>query len=629
MKKGILKFLAGTAAIAAMVGGLALPALAATEVTDVTKMDKDYYKALDGKNGKLSGSPSLTIEKYKDGDPSKGISGVEFKYAKVGDLYQIVNGNEVSMAFGIDKDFAREFEIEDAADYHSDGDEGELYYYKDIAIVNTEYLQKINIQSADYASLKDYISKSSFFDNVTTGTDGTVNIQNAGYGLYVLIEWDTSKAAIGGTSVSLTNTQSPFLVALPTAEKKDDNTYYWEENVKARIKNSSNEAAAEKKIVTENETRTDGSEGVDDTDVTSIGDTVHFRLMGTVPTIPDVDHGNKEKFKSYILVDHLSKGLTPETIDDGSKLKNVSVRMTCTNSRYALAAEDYTTAVENYNGDEAEYKGGKKITISLTASGLEKISAWAADTDEKDPKEIYFYYTAVVNENATIGPNDQSGNPAGNPNEVKLKYQIGTSQEMETEWDKVTEYTFGIKADKQLAGSAVAVTDSNKENITFALYSTKDGKADAAEKIYYEMEKTADGIYHVTSVTSTSITDKAKMHPAAKGALNIKGLEEGTYFLEELTTVSGYNLLKAPVKIEIKANKDKNTYVGTDNQYIGTIDQKGSADGIFKVTINNTKGFELPSTGGNGIWFFVLAGALVVAAGCGYYSMTIRKNREK
>ena len=90
---------------------------------------------------------------------------------------------------------------------------------------------------------------------------------------------------------------------------------------------------------------------------------------------------------------------------------------------------------------------------------------------------------------------------------------------------------------------------------------------------------------------------------------------EGTYFLEELSTVSGYNLLKAPVKIKITAKTGNNTYVigmekeENNNQYIGTISQDGNTDGIFKVTINNIKGFELPSTGGSGIWFFVLAGA--------------------
>lgn len=148
------------------------------------------------------------------------------------------------------------------------------------------------------------------------------------------------------------------------------------------------------------------------------------------------------------------------------------------------------------------------------------------------------------------------------------------------------------------------------------------------------MKKVSDGVYHVTSKTETSAENNTKIHPAAGGALNIKGLEEGTYFLEELSTVSGYNLLKAPVKIKITAKTGNNTYVldgkeENNNQYIGTISQDGNTDGIFKVTINNIKGFELPSTGGSGIWFFVLAGAFAVAAGCVYYSMTIRKNRAK
>ena len=125
------------------------------------------------------------------------------------------------------------------------------------------------------------------------------------------------------------------------------------------------------------------------------------------------------------------------------------------------------------------------------------------------------------------------------------------------------------------------------------------------------------------------------MHPAAGGALNIKGLEEGTYFLEELSTVSGYNHPQSTSQDRDQSkNRDENTYVldgkeDNNNQYIGTISQDSNTDGIFKVTINNTKGFELPSTGGSGIWFFVLAGAFAVAAGCGYYSMSIRKNRAK
>lgn len=644
MKKGIRKFLAGTAAIATLTGGMALSVLATpTNVTNVTKMDASYYRTLNAKDGgKLAGEPSLTLKKYKyNSKEQEPIKGVEFRYAKVGDLYQIVNGNEISMAFGIDSEFAGKFRIQNAADYHSSENGEEIYYYKDINAVNAQYLQKINVQT-EPADLTNYINGTSF-TSISTGQDGTASITNVPYGLYAVIEWSSANAKINGKSVSLTNIQSPFLVALPTSETEDGKTY-WEEKVTAKVKNSSDEPTVEKKIVTgnketltgEEETLTDGNETVDDTDTTSIGDTVHFRLKGTVPNIQNVTNGNKETFKKYVLVDNLSKGLTPLTEEGGVQLKDVTVRTTAANEAYALGAKDYTISITDYDSASragAEYEGGKTITVTFTASGLEKISSWAADDEETGSKEIYFYYAAVVNEHAVVGPNSLNSAPAGNPNEVKLQYKIGTSTEMDTDWDKVTEYTFGINAEKRLAGNAQAVTRENKNAITFVLYSTGDNKAETTDRIYYEMTEDGDGAYRVTANTVASAADNTKMHPATGGALNIRGLEKGTYFLEELTTVPGYNLLKAPVKIEITANKDNNSYVGTDNQYVGTIDQvinqEENTDGNFKVAINNIRGFELPSTGGNGIWIFVLAGVLVVAAGCGYYSLTLRKNRTR
>lgn len=647
MKKEILKFLAGTAAVATLTGGMAFSVQAAPEkVTDTTLMNADYYETLNGKNGEgLRGTPSLTIAKYKnDKESSPGIKGVKFKYAKVGDLYQIADGNKVSMTYGVNATFAETFRINDAADYYSGTGAAKIYYYKDIAAINSRYLQDLDIQT-ETTTLRSYIDS---FDDISTGENGTVEVPTEGYGLYVLVEWDASNASVKedgkDKKISITNVQSPFLVALPTSSGTGDGAF-WENQVTARIKNSSTEPETEKKIVTANETETNGNETVDDTDITSIGDMVHFRLKGTLPKVPEVKNGKVQKINKYILVDNLSKGLTPVTETGSNQLKDVSVRTTNDNS-CSLTAEDYTTAVTDYDASsadaQAEYTGGRTITVTFTESGLAKLSKWAADTNDTADKEIYFYYTAEVNEDAEIGPNTQTSAPVGNPNEVKLQYRIGTSADMETEWDKVTEYTFGIKATKMLAGNAGDVTENNKNKITFALYSEGEGKGGTKEKIYYEVEKDKDhneadatGAYHVTGETNTEskVTDKTKieMHPAAGGVLNIRGLEEGTYFLEELRTVSGYNLLKAPVKIEITAGKSEsiNAYVGTNNQYTGTLDQEKDDDGWFEVAINNIKGFQMPSTGGRGIWIFVLAGVLVVAAGCGYYSLTIRKNRAK
>lgn len=609
MRKSMIRKIISAATAAVFAGSLAVFASAATTaVTDVTLMDSSYYQKLG-----LTGTPSLTITKYKNDDAAVPIQGVEFKVAKVGDLYQVADGTDISMAYGITSDFTNAFEITADADYSATVGGKMTYFYKDINWLNSQRLQQKSMQKAGDA-LRNYVNT---FVSVSTDPSGKVSAPVSDYGLYAVVEWSTQNAKIDGKPASLTNTQSPFLIALPTY---DADSSSWNKDVVAKVKNSTAEPISEKKIVTGNESASDGSEAVDDTDITSIGDVVKFRLKGTIPAIPQITNGNQEKIGKYEFTDNLSKGLTPDA--DGTALKGVSVRTTNTN--YALTADDYTTSIGSYTGTDPEYAQGSTIKITLTPSGLDKLSKWAADTTETKDREIYFYYTATVNANAVTGPNGEN-TPAlsGNPNEMKLGYKIGSSADMETSWSKVTEYTFGIRILKQLSGDEAKVTDGNKNNITFALYSQN-----GSQKKYYAVEKESkDGEYHVNSKTDSSASDMTKMSPAKGGALTVKGLEEGTYYLEELSTVSGYHLLKKPAEIKITANRGDNTYTGTKDQYTGTIND--GTDSYFGLTVNNTKGFELPSTGGAGILLFVLAGAIVLAAGCGYYVASSRKNRGK
>ncbi|MDQ9752345.1 hypothetical protein RFZ03_17020, partial [Acinetobacter baumannii] len=77
---------------------------------------------------------------------------------------------------------------------------------------------------------------------------------------------------------------------------------------------------------------------------------------------------------------------------------------------------------------------------------------------------------------------------SGNPNEVKLTYQIAGNQEMNTSYDKVTEFTFGIDVTKQLNGKTDGITENNRKEIQFILYS---GKTDA--ETYYQLKETSKG----------------------------------------------------------------------------------------------------------------------------------------
>ena len=189
---------------------------------------------------------------------------------------------------------------------------------------------------------------------------------------------------------------------------------------------------------------------------------------------------------------------------------------------------------------------------------------------------------------------------------------------METTWDTVTEFTFGLDVTKQFEGTQ---PPANTSAVTFKLYSSIDN---GATKTYYTFTGT-DGAYTTPTAVAANASAATALKLNDSKQISIKGLEAGTYYVEEIATVPGYNLLKEPVKIEIKAQTGENTYVdpGSSSNYLGTTNT--SETGAESVTIINTQGFQLPATGGAGIWMFVLGGILVIGMGCVYFVASKRK----
>lgn len=103
------------------------------------------------------------------------------------------------------------------------------------------------------------------------------------------------------------------------------------------------------------------------------------------------------------------------------------------------------------------------------------------------------------------------------------------------------------------------------------------------------------------------IVHKVSASENTKGQLKISGLATGTYYLTETRAPDGYNQLRNPVKIEI---------VDADGGVDGALDNEpeGSADGYLDITVNNTKGFELPVTGGMGTFMFTASGVAIMSA---------------
>ncbi len=123
-----------------------------------------------------------------------------------------------------------------------------------------------------------------------------------------------------------------------------------------------------------------------------------------------------------------------------------------------------------------------------------------------------------------------------------------------------------------------------------------------------------DGGYVVADSTITGGVTDITMTNGQK--VNFAGLAEGTYYLVEISTSSGYNLLDGLVTVTIT---DTTTY--NDDGSIKAISHEvayegGGVSGTGTVTVTNNAGTVLPSTGGIGTTIFYVIGAvLVIAAG--------------
>ena len=101
------------------------------------------------------------------------------------------------------------------------------------------------------------------------------------------------------------------------------------------------------------------------------------------------------------------------------------------------------------------------------------------------------------------------------------------------------------------------------------------------------------------------------------GKLIILGLEAGSYYLKEIEAPDGYNALTDPV--ELKAGEGTRSFNIFVNETTGSVKDLQQTDGvhtekIYDLThtvVHNSKGAQLPSTGGEGTIMLITIGTLV------------------
>lgn len=243
-------------------------------------------------------------------------------------------------------------------------------------------------------------------------------------------------------------------------------------------------------------------------------------------------------FKDYVLYDKMSNGLTLNA-------NSIKAYVIVNSAEVAIDEQYYTvnTNVEGYT-----------FTVTFTDEFIAK---------QPINTKIVVKYTATLNENATI-------EGTGNINETNLKYGNET-----TETKTTTTYTYKFNLKKTDAA------ENEIEGAEFKLYD-KDN-----HEILVVLENEADSIYRVAVEGETGVTIKV-------GHATIKGLDAGTYYLEEVVSPEGYNKLTSKVKVEVKGKNNDNSFH------------------INNISVVNYTGSLLPETGGIGTMLFITFGLILI-----------------
>lgn len=144
-------------------------------------------------------------------------------------------------------------------------------------------------------------------------------------------------------------------------------------------------------------------------------------------------------------------------------------------------------------------------------------------------------------------------------------------------------------------------------------FEDKDGKvtANEADKLYFVKE--ADGVYKLalskdeTNATSTVV--------ATNGTVQVKGLDEGTYWFKETKAPSGYSINAAGKQVTIT---------------LPTAKDDGKLENVsVDATLTDTKLSALPSTGGIGTTIFTIGGCAIMIAAAFLFFASRKKNDNK
>ena len=515
------------------------------------------------------------------------VQGVEFTYLRVADIAmnnELVDGQrQVGVLYGFDgADAVLPAIGVTAADAHK-SENGKNYYTSDL--LNNKLSAAL---TANATTVKNALEAAVKNGVAMTETDATghTSASNMEQGLYLVVETRVPE--------NITSTCNPFFVSLHMATVDGA---AWNYDVTVYPKNQTGNPTLDKTVREaknstgkNNGSLTDITDGYAHTATASVGDTVDYQIISTLPIITS----KASALSEYTYVDTMSKGIKYNKND-------VVIEF----FKDASCADKITTWDENSGKFTVAYDAAANtMTIRMTDTGLSEINE-AATVHTDSVKRGYSDCTMRITYAATLTADAKMGD-TDNPNEVVLTWKRTNTTYFDTLKDCCHVYTYGVDVLKQFSDNG-----GNLRNVKFKLHNDTDD--------VYVIAEQKDGVYYAKGFVSKK-ADATTFVPNAQGHIVVKGLEDDTYSLTEIATDKGYVLLKEAVKIIIKANENGQcekcsakllTASATVNGKDATMNE-GNA--IVPLTVVNNPGFDLPKTGGYGMWMFTIGGMALLGA---------------
>ena len=531
------------------------------------------------------------------------IQGVEFTYIRVADVTmnnEVVDGQRhVGVLYGFDSS-DRSTDVLSAigltaADAHKS--EGGINYFTS-DMLNNKLFAALAANTTTVKNALEAAVKNGGVAMTETDATGHTSASDMEQGLYLVVETCVPE--------NVTSTCNPFFVSLPMTTI--DGTA-WNYDVTVYPKNQTGNPTLGKTVrEAKNSTGkntgslTNIADGYAHAATASVGDTVDYQIISTLPTITS----KASSLSEYTYVDTLSKGIRYNKND-------VVIEFFCD----AGCTDKITTWDESSGKFTVAYDDAQNVmTIRMTDTGLREINeATTVYTDSVkrgySDCAMRITYAATLTADAKMGDTD-------NPNEVVLTWKRTNTTYFDTLTDCCHVYTYGIDVLKQFSDNG-----GNVRNVKFRLHNDTDD--------CYIIAEQKDGVYYAKGLTAKK-SDATTFIPNAQGHIVVKGLEDDAYSLTEIATDKGYVLLKDAVKIVIKTAENGQcekcgakllTASATVN---GKDASMTEGNAIVPLTVVNNPGFDLPKTGGYGTWMFTIGGVALLGAAA---FIVIRSHKHK